>query len=43
MFINVLNTDWITVNVKAASLAVMIYGQKAMQPVDYAVQKEFLN
>lgn len=30
MFINVLNTDWITANVKAASLAVMIYGQKAM-------------
>lgn len=30
MFINVLNTDWITVNAKAASLVVMIYGQKAM-------------
>lgn len=43
MFINVLNTDWITVNAKAASLAVMIYGQRVMWPVDYVIQTESLN
>lgn len=30
MFINALNTDWITVNAKAAFLAAMIYGQRVM-------------
>lgn len=27
----------------AASLAVMIYGQRVMQPVDYVIQTESLN